>query len=191
MEVGHVVGDVLTPSLRREVVDVLTRAHRAMGVTNALTHTEVMLTASGPRIVEVNARLGGDLIPWLAESYRPGLNIGTALARVTLGKRPDDLPSPAGPVGIRFFHPSEDLTLDRVEVPESVADADWLVTWKPVRAKGDILRLPPRAFLDRAGYAVVRGDTPQEVRRRMSLAAERVRVLGPPAGEPVPPTVPR
>lgn len=184
VEVGHVVGDVLPPSLRREVVDVVTRAHRAMGMTNALTHTEVMLTESGPRIVEVNARLGGDLIPWLAESYRPGLNIGTMLARVTLGKRPDDLPTSVGPVGIRFLHPSEDLTLDHIEVPESVADADWLVRWKPVRAKGETLRLPPRAFLDRAGYAVVRGDTPEEVRQRMSLAAERIRVLGTPAGEP-------
>ncbi|MEA2664088.1 MAG: hypothetical protein QOI11_1032, partial [Candidatus Eremiobacteraeota bacterium] len=62
-EVGHVV-DPADPLLAdREFLDVLSRAHRAAEFEYGMTHTEVMLTKRGPAIVEINGRLGGDLIP--------------------------------------------------------------------------------------------------------------------------------
>lgn len=44
---------------QQAVLDLVTRALEALGVRHGLTHTEVKLTAEGPRLVEVNGRLGG------------------------------------------------------------------------------------------------------------------------------------
>ncbi|MFB6815388.1 acetyl-CoA carboxylase biotin carboxylase subunit family protein [Streptomyces sp. NPDC056347] len=44
---------------QREILDLTTRALQALGVTLGLTHTEVKLTPDGPRIIEVNGRIGG------------------------------------------------------------------------------------------------------------------------------------
>jgi len=42
------------------VVEVAVRAARALGPHRGLTHTEIILTPDGPRVVEVNGRCGGN-----------------------------------------------------------------------------------------------------------------------------------
>lgn len=180
-EVGHVVGDVLEPRLFKEVSDVVQAANRAIGVTNALTHTEVMLTPEGPRIVEVNARLGGELIPWLAEMTRPGLSVGAMLGDVTLGRVPKALPDIASMLGVRFLYPAADLVLESLVLPDATTAFDWVVASRQVRSSGETLRLPPRAFLDRAGYAIVSGGDRNQVEERMAIVAEACLVEGAPA----------
>lgn len=44
-----------------EVTELVGRALIALGVSIGVTHTEVQLTADGPRIIEVNGRLGGQI----------------------------------------------------------------------------------------------------------------------------------
>ena len=67
-----------TPTTRccadAQLLDLLQQAPRALGFTRRVTHTEVKLTPDGPRVIEVNARLGGDLIPYLGlrARHRPG-----------------------------------------------------------------------------------------------------------------------
>ncbi|MFJ2201476.1 acetyl-CoA carboxylase biotin carboxylase subunit family protein [Streptomyces violaceusniger] len=39
--------------------------HKGIGLTEGATHTEFKLTSRGPRLVEINARIGGDFIPRL------------------------------------------------------------------------------------------------------------------------------
>jgi biotin carboxylase len=51
--------------------ELATRALTAIGVSTGLTHTEIKLTERGPRIIEVNGRLGGHI----AELYRRGANV--------------------------------------------------------------------------------------------------------------------
>lgn len=62
-EVAHVVGKVLDARTEAAVREVVIAANEALGIDRAVTHTELMLTADGPKVVEVNGRLGGDLIP--------------------------------------------------------------------------------------------------------------------------------
>ena len=81
-EVGHIVApaELLVPQLAA-VADVVRAAHQALGIDNAVTHTELRLTSRGPCIVEVNARLGGGLIPDLALAAT-GIDLATASADV-------------------------------------------------------------------------------------------------------------
>jgi len=67
------------------VLDLVGRALRALGVRHGITHAEVKLTPSGPRLIEVNGRIGG----YLAELYRRalGTDLVTLAGRLALGER--------------------------------------------------------------------------------------------------------
>ena len=56
---GQFVPATLSPALAAEVTALTGSALDALGVRDGVTHTEVKLTRAGPRIIEVNGRLGG------------------------------------------------------------------------------------------------------------------------------------
>ncbi|MET9363825.1 ATP-grasp domain-containing protein [Streptomyces sp. NPDC006632] len=68
-ETGHILPAPLAPPLAADVIGLEQRAIRALGVWHGVTHTEVKLTPDGPRIIEVNGRLGGHV----AEIVQRGL----------------------------------------------------------------------------------------------------------------------
>ncbi|WP_051839024.1 ATP-grasp domain-containing protein [Streptomyces sp. NRRL F-5126] len=182
-EVGHVAGDVLDDATAAAVHDVVVRANHALGVDRCVTHTELRLTSRGPRVVEVNGRLGGDLIPWLAQLACPGLSVGEIVGSVTLGRSPGSVWRPRQLVGIRFLYPPCDLVLEDVEVDRNLATEPWVHAVHMVRERGTVLRLPPREFLGRAGYAVVVGPDVPTVDKRLAAAASGAMVLGKPTPE--------
>jgi hypothetical protein len=58
-ETGMVLPTMLPADVQDQVNDLAGRAVRGLGVRHGLTHTEIKLTPAGPRIIEVNGRLGG------------------------------------------------------------------------------------------------------------------------------------
>ncbi|MEU7004584.1 ATP-grasp domain-containing protein [Nonomuraea sp. NPDC046570] len=58
-ETGYFMPSALSEELIRAVVEVEQSALRALGVQHGITHTEVKLTPDGPKVIEVNGRLGG------------------------------------------------------------------------------------------------------------------------------------
>ncbi|WKU48841.1 ATP-grasp domain-containing protein [Streptomyces sp. VNUA116] len=179
-EVAHVVGTVLDSATEAAVRDVVIRSNNALGIDRTVTHTELMLTADGPKVVEVNGRLGGELIPRLAEIAIPGLSIGAVLGAVATGREPDPIPAPGQLVGIRFLYPAEDLTFDDIEVPAALLGEPWVHEVRRVSEPGTELRLPPRQFLGRAGYIIATGADVAEIDARLLKLAEATAVLGEP-----------
>ena len=174
-EVGHVVNaaDPLLddPQLRR----VLTEAHRAVGLQNGITHTELRLTAAGPKIVEIDARLGGDMIPFVGWRAS-GIDPGRVAVDVACGQPPQIQHRSRQVAAIRFFYPPCDATvasiqLDDALLPPGIEAARTLV--KP----GQRLVPPPGDRVScRYGYAVVRGES-AEACDTTALAAERAFTL--------------
>lgn len=58
-EAGHFFPSTLRAADRDAVLDAAGRAVAAVGIRDGVSHTEVKLTADGPRVIEVNGRLGG------------------------------------------------------------------------------------------------------------------------------------
>jgi hypothetical protein len=183
-EVGHIAGPVLDPGAEARVRAVVARANRALGVDGCVTHTELRLTPEGPRVVEVNGRLGGDLIPYLAQLATPGLSVGEMIADVTRRVRPRPVAAPDRCAGIRFLYPAQDLLLTDLEVAAEIAEEPWLHSVRRVRGSGSLLRLPPREFLGRAGYGIVLAEDVATADARLAVVAAGTRVLGEPADEP-------
>jgi biotin carboxylase len=152
-EVGHVVhpADPLLsdPTFLRFLQDV----HTALGFDTGITHTEVMLTVTGPRLIEVNARLGGDLIPHVA-AYATGIDAGSIAVEVALGHQPA-IAAPATPATARidFLYPDTDCVAESVDRHEPLAAG--VVEAVPLASPGQELVLPPAGHVSsRFGYVI-------------------------------------
>lgn len=157
------------------VLDVLRRAHRAVGFHTGLTHTELRLTAEGPKVVEINPRLGGDLIPLVA-SYASGVQPGLLAVESACG-RPPTLPERRPRcAAIRFLYPERECLAAEVYVDESALPPS-AVRAVALAAPGQELRLPPAGHITgRYGYVIVTGGSAAECWAEAEKAGEAVRL---------------
>jgi biotin carboxylase len=183
-ELGHVV-DAADPLLADpELLDLLTTAHRVLGVQNGMTHTEIRLTRRGPVIVEVNGRLGGDLIPYLGK-LGTGIEPGEILFDIATGVRPDITPLHRSAAGIRFAYPEYDIRVESIALPKANPD-DGLVSALAMVTPGTELRLPPGGYIARYALVIAAAADHDACVRRLDRAMADVRLAGTPLGPPAP-----
>src|SRR5271156_6680919 len=101
-ETGFFIPAALDAGSRSAVLDLATRAIDALGVRTGCLHTEVKFTPDGPRIIEVNGRMGGrvpEMLERAAGPSLPALPLRVALAEpVSI-----DGPVATDRIGYRFF----------------------------------------------------------------------------------------
>ena len=97
-ELGHIWPADLPAHETTEVTGLVTRALRALGVEFGIAHTEVKLTATGPRIIEVNGRLGGYVNELSRRSC--GVDLVRIAGLLALGK--DAWSDPVAPARVHF-----------------------------------------------------------------------------------------
>jgi len=174
-EVGHIVAapELLVPH-PAAVAAVVRAAHEALGIDNAVTHTEIRLTSRGPRIVEVNCRLGGGLIPELALASS-GLDLATASADIAAGRSVYLKATRELVAGIRFFYADSAGTIASCELDPDLRGAPWIqrLTWL-IEPGAQVLPEPGRRYFARAGFAIVIAGTVQECEARMQTLADHV-----------------
>lgn len=173
-EVGHLVDAADPLTGEQELLRVLMAAHAALGIADGVTHTELRLSARGPVIIEVNGRLGGDLIPYLG-LLATGVDPGRVAADVALGARPDLEPSRARCAGIRFLYPPADcrvldVSLQAAQAVPGVLDA------RAMAAPGDRLALPPRAHLGRYAHVMAVAATADACEKTLDRACSLARL---------------
>lgn len=102
VEMGH------TQPSRLDCIDEIKRiailANKAVGIENGPSHTEMIITQDGPKIVELGARLGGDCITTHLVPLSTGVNMVEACIRIALGEKPDITPTLNCGSAIRYFH---------------------------------------------------------------------------------------
>lgn len=91
LETGMVFPSTLRPDQQAVITAATTDALRALGFEHGLAHTELMLTADGPVVIEVNARAGGAL-PYLFP-LASDLDLIALAGQVALGELPAEAPN--------------------------------------------------------------------------------------------------
>ncbi|MGW2542512.1 ATP-binding protein [Kitasatospora sp. NPDC001574] len=172
-ETGHSVeaGDPLL-SL---VGPVAVQALHAVGYANGISHVEMRLTGSGPRLIEVNGRLGGDLIPHLVREAT-GIDLPLAAADIALGLRPDITPTRRRAAAVHMAYAPADGRLTRATADPALLHQHWLerLVWE--RRTGDQVRLPPAGNLGtaRVAHLVATAATAEICLRHLSDAVHHL-----------------
>ncbi|MFF1462172.1 ATP-grasp domain-containing protein [Streptomyces sp. NPDC058330] len=172
VETGHYVsaGDPLLED--EEIRTMLQQAHAALGITHGTTHTEIKLTSRGPVIVEVNGRLGGDLIPYLGK-LATGIDPGLIAVDVITGRRPVVEQTRSRTLGIRFLGPSEDLRVRGIVIDEP-SGLDGVVQVTAAVPPGAELRTPPGDFVGRYAFVIAEGEDEAQCGKRLDAAESLV-----------------
>jgi biotin carboxylase len=151
-EVGHLLTGWASEPWAASVRDLVVGAHRALGVELGVTHAELRLTSAGPRLVELNGRLGGDLIPY-AGFLATGIDLVVAAAELSLGRIPDLTPVHSRSAEVRFVYPEFDSVVRRVDVSEA-AEVPGIEHVAALAEPGATLLLPPRQAIPRLAALV-------------------------------------
>jgi biotin carboxylase len=172
-EVGHLVAPWHDEPWTGDLTALMTGTHQALDVQTGVTHAEVRLTPSGPRLVELNGRLGGDFIPYLGQ-LATGVDLTAAAADLALGRVPDTRATRDECAEVRFLYPPHDGVVRSLDVSAAagVAGVKQVVA---LTAPGATLLLPPRGVVPRLAAVIVTGHTPQDCRDTLDEASALVR----------------
>ncbi|MFI2780615.1 ATP-grasp domain-containing protein [Streptomyces sp. ALB3] len=125
VETGHMFPADLSAADLTAATGTALRAGAALGLDDVVAHTEIKLTAGGPRVVEVNPRPAGNRITELVR-HVTGIDLAAACVDVALGREPELLPRDTGlhSAAVAFLVPDEAGTLASVEGADRVREAD-------------------------------------------------------------------
>ncbi|MEU5686457.1 hypothetical protein DEJ48_34675 [Streptomyces venezuelae] len=173
VEVGHVHPAPLPADRRRAVEELAVRFLTVCGYRFGPAHTEVIWTERGPRIVESQARLGGDRIPRLVE-LAAGLDMERAVFAGLAGA-PAEVPEPTATAAVRFFTfpPGRVDAIRGLERLQRLPYVDELtLRLRPGDTVGEV-----RDSKARQGHVIVSGSTPGQTRARLAEALATLEVV--------------
>lgn len=151
-------------------------AIRALGITDGVSHVEIRLADGRPRLIEVNARIAGDMIGHLV-SLATGIDLPRAAADIACDRAPDLTPTQASAAAIRLIYPDTSGTLDRLAYEGK--RPPWLERLHFQHHVGDDLVLPADGgdmFTARIGYLITTGPTADVAQARAEQALTRLDV---------------
>ncbi|MGK3204497.1 ATP-grasp domain-containing protein [Amycolatopsis sp. MEPSY49] len=169
VERGHLFGEPETAETR-EAAALAVELLDAVGYQCGPAHTEVILTADGPRIVESQARLGGDKIPDIIQHAR-GFDVKRAMFAALAGRT--SLPEPGGSVGHIAYFSFPTGVLQSVSGLDAVKALPYVDTLSFPFAPGDVL---PETVSSktRHGFVILTGSEDAE---QAQARADHVRSL--------------
>lgn len=179
VEIGHYV-DPADPLLAdTTLARVLRDTHRALGCTDGVTHTELKLTPDGPKVIEVNGRLGGDLIPYLGLCSR-GVDTGLAAAAVACGEPPHTEVLEHAFAGVRFCYPEQRTEITDIRFEQSALHPA-TDRYGTLVGPGSIAPPPPEGILTgRIAYLTAVSQTLPECLAALDRGAAALQLNGAP-----------
>ncbi|MET9699668.1 ATP-grasp domain-containing protein [Streptomyces sp. NPDC006529] len=171
-EVGHLVAAVDDEPWAEEVRELVTGVHRVLGVSTGVTHAEVRLTSRGPRLIELNARLGGDLIPFIS-ALASGIDLVAAAAELAFGRLPQLTPTRGDTAEVRFVYAADDGLARPLDLTAAAA-VPGVAHTAVLAGPGDTLLLPPRQAIPRLAALVAVGPDAAACARILDLAEAAV-----------------
>jgi len=184
-EMGHTLSgddEYLTDA---SLLELMAAAHVALGFQGAISHTEVRITQSGFRVIEVNGRMAGDLVSILVER---AMNYNTAwyALELALGRHPGKPAPTSRCCGIRFLRPDEPCVVDSIHFDTERARAAGLadVSFQAMVQPGAELLLPPENYVCRYALLIADGGSAEECNQKLDAATALVELASHPLDEP-------
>lgn len=89
VEMGHSQPSQLSPIIQDNIKNTVIKAIKVLGIENGPSHTEVIVTNEGAKIVEIGARMGGDCITTHLVPLSTGIDMVECCIKCAIGEKPD------------------------------------------------------------------------------------------------------
>lgn len=153
------------------------QALTAVGYTHGLTHTEVKLTKEGPRIVEINVRMGGSYLFEVIERVT-GVDFCEATVNLALDRLPNITPQETGirSAALRFLLPPDAGTISAILGVDSVLRDPDIVRVAVNDVVGKKVR-PPKDNNDFIGHILAVDRVGPGAREKAESACRQIQIV--------------
>lgn len=174
VEMGHSQPSRLDAKTLEEIKSIAKKACQALNIDKGPSHTEIIVTQEGPKIVEVGARLGGDNITTHLVPLSTGINLVECCIKDALGEKVDLTPKIKKGSAIRYFHSKEGLIsaingINKAKAVQGVNEV--VVTIEKGTQVGEIT-----CSGDRMGYVIASGEKNTDAINSCDLALSMINV---------------
>lgn len=175
VEVLHTVPTSVEKDKEKEIIDTAISALKAIGIFNGPSHVEIKLSNSGPRIIEVNGRPGGDQIAsdLLVQAF--GIDIFKATINYYLDDPIDLQPKWNRAAAIAYLTAERDGIVAKITGLEGLRDNDAIVRFHITVQPGDRVTVP-RSSDDRLGYIITAANTPKEAKEAALKSVNDIKI---------------
>lgn len=153
VEMGHSQPSKLKEEDINKIKDVAIRAVNSIGITRGPAHVEMMLTESGPKLIELGARLGGDYITSHLVPLSTGVNMVEAVIKESCGDDFDITHRFSKASMIKYFT-SKYGTIKKIHGIEDAKRLPGVVEVSFMKKEGDYVG-NIRSSNDRIGFVIV------------------------------------
>ena len=120
VEMGHTQPSQLPFEIQQQIRKVAKSACKSVGIDKGPAHVEMKVTARGPVMIELGARMGGDNITTHLVPFSTGIDMVGSTIKVALGEEPEIEPTLHCGSAIRYF----DAPFGVIRAIEGIEDAE-------------------------------------------------------------------
>lgn len=160
VEMGHSQQSTLTAETLCKIKQLAKQAINSIGIDIGPSHVEIMVTNSGPKVIELGARMGGDCITTHLVPLSTGIDMVGATIDILTGSKPDIMPKHCMGSAIRYFnvHKGKILSIDGVDEAWRISGVKEISFIKNI---GDTISEINNSA-DRVGFIVAQGKCAEE-----------------------------
>jgi biotin carboxylase len=169
VEMGHQLPAELTDEQQDSIINFIKQCLDALRVYHGPTHTEIMLTERGPRLIETHTRLGGDFIPELVQDIL-SVDLKSFFARQILGEKVlneiidilnEKISAPRNYAAVWYRMNNLAGKLEKIQGIEDIQDFSGVTFVKILKKEGTTVRSVQQSS-DRLAAVRTRGMSPTE-----------------------------
>lgn len=174
VELGHSEQSCFSADIKQQIKRIVIQTLSAIGLRNGPSHTEIKVTAEGPKVVETAARLGGDFITSKLVPLSTGVDMTGCAVSLAVGEPVDLTRKFDRGAAIRFipattgFIVGMDGTEKAKKIP-GVTEIEWY------RKIGDQIG-GTESSNDRLGHIIATGETAGEAADACEAAVKAISV---------------
>lgn len=174
VEMGHMQPSRLQEPIKNSIIDITKRANDAIGNTLGPSHTEIIVTENGPKVVEIGARLGGDRITSDLVPLSTGVDLVGACINVSLGEPPDIKKIFSKYSIIKYLKMREGtlMSINGVEQAKKIQGVKEVHVGYPIGMKFESIK----NSLNRPGYVIVQSDNLNDAIEKCDLALNMIKL---------------
>ena len=172
VEMGHSQPTRHSKEIVRKIIEVTKAANKAIGIENGPSHTEIIVTKDGPKIVEIGARLGGDNITTHLVPLSTGVNMVECCIKIALGEKPDIQPKWNKGSAIRYFkqHAGVVKGIEGIDIARRI---DGIQQISVVHDVGEAIT-EVESSGSRMGFVIAQGNSALEAEKLCGKALEKI-----------------
>ena len=174
VEMGHSQPTRLPKEVADDIALVTKMAVKAIGIMDGPSHTEIMATPDGAKIVELGARLGGDCITTHLVPLSTGTDMVKCCIEIAMGARADLTKRFEKGAAIRYLD-SPGGVLKAVEGADDARRAPGIADVQIVYGVGETVR-EIRGSNDRIGFVVSEGRDAQDAVNKAEAAKSLIKL---------------